>query len=284
MRKKAGKPQQKKRAAQKSSAARASNKKIGTQNPKQAPGQAISVAAKATENFILKPIEGKKQLLHASITTAPAQGLHGRFLGDEWQTTRIDIFPQSNPDITGEITDLSMLKENSFDAIWLPRILDFYPWHAVVPALEQCLRVLKPDGYLFLATLDLERIGEKISNHGIERSLYQENGQDVCVIDLLFGHHTPVSEGRPVALPRTGFNSNTIAHKLQKAGFLNIRVKREEYLLWAAAHKAGKNNTGNTKPDIVGDDVNKMMQERDDLEKEPEIWRGWPPVYSDNNK
>ncbi|MGZ8317123.1 MAG: hypothetical protein ACXW3B_18395, partial [Telluria sp.] len=99
--------------------------------PAKASNAAAAVPARAQKTVVPakagthteqpKPMHAPKpprHLLHVGCGPIRSDRLPVCFRSDAWQEIRLDIDPRVQPDIVGTITDLSMIPDNSVDAIW----------------------------------------------------------------------------------------------------------------------------------------------------------------------
>jgi predicted SAM-dependent methyltransferase len=70
------------------------------------------------------------------------------FASDTWQELRLDIDPAVKPDIVGTMLDMSAVASESVDALFSSHNIEHLYPHEVSMALQEFLRVLKPDGFL----------------------------------------------------------------------------------------------------------------------------------------
>src|SRR3974377_1807507 len=79
--------------------------------------EAISPPEAQTESF--------KRVLNAGSGSYAARSLHPVFVQEAWKEIRLDIDPQSKPDVVASITDMkSAFSPQSFDAIWSSNTLE----------------------------------------------------------------------------------------------------------------------------------------------------------------
>jgi SAM-dependent methyltransferase len=111
-----------------------------------------------------------KRVLNAGSGSYAARKLHPVFAPEAWEEIRIDIDPQSKPDIVASITDMrSSVALQSFDAIWSSHTLEHLYAHEVPLALAEFKRVLKPDGFALINSPDLESVASLILEGGLDK-------------------------------------------------------------------------------------------------------------------
>src|ERR1700693_3835440 len=103
----------------------------------------------------IKQTESPKRVLNAGSGPYSARKLHPVFAREAWQEIRIDIDPQSKPDLVASITDMrSSVAPQSFDAIWSSHTLEHLYAYEVPSALAEFKRILKPDGFALITSPD----------------------------------------------------------------------------------------------------------------------------------
>ena len=83
-----------------------------------------------------------KQFLHVGCGPQNKTSIKG-FNQSDWSEVRFDIDPQVNPDIEGTLTDMTLVKTGSMDALFSSHNIEHVYPHEVPMALKEFLRVLK---------------------------------------------------------------------------------------------------------------------------------------------
>ena len=161
----------------------------------------------------------------------------------QWFELRFDIDASVEPDIVGDLTDLSMLPEGAVQAIYSSHNIEHLDPHKVVGALTGFHRVLSWGGELVIATPDLQTIAATMVSGKIDTALYQSPAGPVAPIDILYGMRPSLARGNHFMAHRTGFSASTLAEKLKEAGFSNITITRDRFDLEARARKMQANHT-----------------------------------------
>src|SRR5581483_4385380 len=113
---------------------------------------------KRRNNAILSEI--MKRVLH--IGPGKSGVLPHTFSPLEWEEVRFDLDRITEPHIVGNITDMGMIENETFDAVFSSHTIEhLYPLE-VKKALEECLRVLRSDGFLLIVCPDLEAVAAEI--------------------------------------------------------------------------------------------------------------------------
>lgn len=188
--------------------------------------------------------KGRKVVLNVGCGTYRPDRLDPRFRDDnEWFELRLDMDPEAEPDIVGDLTDLHMLPDGAVAAVHAAHNLEHLDAHQVVPALKGFFRVLSWSGELVLHTPDLQTIAAFVAQGKLEEPLYTAPGGEVTPLDVIYGMRSSIENGSALMAHRTGFTHATLAAKLKEAGFSNILIVRDRFDLMAVARKLPPNHT-----------------------------------------
>ncbi len=179
----------------------------------------------------------RKKVLHVGCGSYSLSGLHETFRTDEWQEIRLDIDPNVKPDIISSITDMSSVSSQSFDAIWSSHNIEHIYHHEVAIALAEFYRVLKPGGFVLITLPDIQKVAEYVAQGNLEQPLYTSPSGPISALDILYGFGADIAKGKYYMAHRTGFTQQSLALKIQEAGFHPVEVRSEELNLWATAYK-----------------------------------------------
>jgi SAM-dependent methyltransferase len=178
--------------------------------------------------------QSRKRVLNAGSGSSNARALHPVFAPEAWEEIRIDIDPESKPDIVASITDLrSSCATQSFDAIWASHILEHLYAYEVASAFAEFKRTLKPDGFALITLPDLETIASLILDHGLDHVAYTSPAGPITPFDMLFGHSGSIAHGHIYMAHKTGFTCASLGQHFVDAGFPIAVVKRHGFDLWA---------------------------------------------------
>ena len=180
---------------------------------------------------VQKPL---KRVLNAGSGSSAARGLHPFFARDVWQEIRVDVDPESKPDLVASITNLrSSCPPQSFDAIWSSHSLEHLYAHEVPLALSEFRYVLKADGFALVTLPDLEAVAALILDRGLDHVAYTSPAGPITPLDMLFGHSGLIAEDHVFMAHKTGFTCASLGQQLIDAGFPVAVVKRDGLNLWA---------------------------------------------------
>jgi SAM-dependent methyltransferase len=175
------------------------------------------------------------QLLHVGCGTASPAKLHPTFHDGTWQEVRLDIDPAVNPDVVASITDMNVVEDASYDAVFSSHNLEHLYPHEVPLALREFRRVLKPDGFALITLPDLQSVAQQIAEGRLDDPAYVSPMGPVAPLDILYGFRPSLACGNLFMAHRTGFTGKTLGDALLAAGFAGTLVQRHpsSLTLWA---------------------------------------------------
>lgn len=177
-----------------------------------------------------------KCFLHVGSGPKNPNKIPGPFQGQEWQEVRLDINPDVQPDIVGDIRDMLEVDSKSYDAVYSSHNLEHMYPHEVPLALVEFLRVLKPGGHALITCPDIQLIAAYIANGKLLEPVYTSPAGPISPLDILYGHRPSLERGNLFMAHHTGFTAQTLAEAMSEAGFQQIRVQRRGkpyFDLWA---------------------------------------------------
>ncbi|MBW4495247.1 MAG: tetratricopeptide repeat protein [Oscillatoria princeps RMCB-10] len=179
----------------------------------------------------------QKTVLHVGCGPYRRDSLHKTFRTEEWLEVRLDIDPSVKPDIIGTITDMSGVASEFADALYSSHNIEHVFNHEVPVALAEFYRVLKPGGFALITLPDIQKVAEYVAEGNLEDTLYVSPAGPIAAIDILYGLGEAIARGNHYMAHRTGFTAQSLAKKMQEAGFRDIEVRRENLDLWATGYK-----------------------------------------------
>jgi predicted SAM-dependent methyltransferase len=142
------------------------------------------------------------------------------FDNDNWKEIRFDIDKNVNPDIEGTLTDMSLVKTGSVDAVYSSHNIEHIYPHEVPVALKEFHRVLNDDGIVFIRCPDLQTVCESVVNDKLLAPLYEApNGEPISPIDILFGNRQEIAGGNEYMTKKCGFTYSVLDRMFSEAGF-----------------------------------------------------------------
>lgn len=181
----------------------------------------------------------RRRVLNVGAGPADAGKIHPGFAPRGWIETRLDIDPDTRPDLVGSVTALhGLVPDGSFDAVWCSHVIEHLPDHEVVTALGECCRILKPDGFAVVTTPDLAAVVRHLLAEGPDAVAYRSPAGPITALDMLFGHRASIRAGHGYMAHRTGFTVDRLGRLAAEAGFTEARVAAgRAYDLWAVLTK-----------------------------------------------
>ncbi|MDC3315571.1 methyltransferase domain-containing protein [Candidatus Thioglobus sp.] len=159
-----------------------------------------------------------KTFLHVGCGTLDKSFCLG-FEGDEWKEIRLDIDKEVSPDIVGTLTDMSLVKTGSIDAIYSSHNIEHIFPHEIPIALKEFYRVLKDDGIVVITCPDIQSVGEALSQDKLLEPLYDSPMGPVTPFDILYGHRETTVDGNIFMAHKSGFTYSTLDRVFFEAGF-----------------------------------------------------------------
>ena len=93
------------------------------------------------------------------------------FNTDTWKEVRLDINEDVEPDILASMTNLDIIDDNSYDAIYSAHNIEHVFPHEVDDVFNGFKRVLKDDGFLVLTCPDIKKVCKLIGEGNITQKL-----------------------------------------------------------------------------------------------------------------
>jgi ubiquinone/menaquinone biosynthesis C-methylase UbiE len=142
--------------------------------------------------------------------------------------------------MVGSMTDMTSVKSETVDAVLSAcNIEQLYPYEVPI-ALAEFLRVLKPDGFVFISCPDLQSVAALITEDKLVEPAYISPTGRISPLDVLYGHRWSMRKGNLYKAQKCSFTQRVLANRLQSAGFIKAATKRRSgsFLdLWAVASK-----------------------------------------------
>ena len=160
-----------------------------------------------------------KTFLHVGCGPQKKSQIKG-FNNDSWKEIRFDIDINVNPDIVGTLTDMSLVKTGSMDAVYSSHNIEHIFPHEVPIALKEFYRVLKDDGIVVITCPDLQSICEAVVNDKLLEPVYEtDEGLPISPIDILFGWRIPIAQGNEYMAHKGGFTYSALNASFFEVGF-----------------------------------------------------------------
>ena len=160
------------------------------------------------------------------------------FNSDNWKEVTFDIDPDCSPDIIGSMTDLSMIEDNAYDAVYSSHNIEHLFIHEAFTAAKEFFRVIKKSGYIMIVCPDLISTCEAILEKGPMEPLYYLTNTEtgklderlfVAGIDILYGWRLPIQNGNHYMAHKSAYSEKTLTQLFLQAGFKKVvSVSRKE--------------------------------------------------------
>ena len=167
------------------------------------------------------------------------------FESDDWNEIRLDIDESVNPDIVGSLTDMSLVENESVDAIYSSHNIEHIFTHEVPIALNEFYRVLNDEGFVVITCPDIQSVGDAISQDKLYEPIYDSTMGPVTPFDILYGHRDTTIDGNVFMIHKGGFTYSTLDKVFYEAGF-EVRVggrRPEAFDLFLVAFKTDKSES-----------------------------------------
>lgn len=185
-------------------------------------------------------------LLHIGCGPKRKNQTTAAFNTPDWHEIRLDIDPSVQPDVIGTMTDLSAVASESVDAIFSSHNIEHLYPHEVPLALEEFLRVLKPDGFFVVTCPDLKSVCALVAQDKLTDAAYTSPAGPIAPIDILYGHRPQMARGNLYMAHRSGFTQKVLDGTLRACGFRSVaslaRGKAPYFDLWAVASKSPRSD------------------------------------------
>jgi predicted SAM-dependent methyltransferase len=159
-----------------------------------------------------------------------------------WTEIRLDIDPSVSPDVTGTMTDMSAVASESVDAIFSSHNIEHLYPHEVPVALQEFLRVLRPEGFAVITCPDLQSVCALVADDKLTDAAYTSPAGPISPLDILYGHRPQMAEGNLYMAHRCGFTQKVLDGTLRSCGFQTVasmaRGRTPFFDLWAVASKS----------------------------------------------
>ncbi|WP_147819393.1 class I SAM-dependent methyltransferase [Salidesulfovibrio onnuriiensis] len=182
----------------------------------------------------------EKTVLHVGCGVKRDDKLPEQYRTPEWREVRLDINPNAEPDIVGDIRDLRMIEDASVDAVFSSHNLEHLYYHEAETALREFFRVVRAGGHVLIACPDLQQVARLIAEDRLMDPVFTPPAGPVAPIDMLYGYRPGLARGNHFMAHKTGFTPSSLRKLLEDTGFEDIRIVTQPEPLMdmaALAHK-----------------------------------------------
>lgn len=142
-----------------------------------------------------------------------------RHYGD-FRPVTLDIDPDTRPDIVGDVRDLSMIPEESYDAVYMAHLLEHFEAHEVEIVVNQVARILKRDGFVEVRVPHVQAVFDAMADGlDLEDTLYESAMGPIRPLDVIYGHAPSLAAGKRFMAHRTAFTPASLDRALRRPGF-----------------------------------------------------------------
>tara|TARA_B100000530_G_scaffold328228_1_gene268805 strand:+ start:321 stop:932 length:612 start_codon:yes stop_codon:yes gene_type:complete len=180
-----------------------------------------------------------KQFLHLGCGHLRKDRSTPEFRTDKWDEVRVDIDSNVDPDIEATMTDLSVIEDKSYDAIYSSHNIEHLYAHEVELALNEMSRVLKDDGFLIITCPDLKSVAAQVAEGRLVETLYESGKGPISALDILYGLRSDIRDGNYHMAHKVGFTAQVLYSSLLTFGFKRAVIAEHPatYVLWGIATK-----------------------------------------------
>ena len=158
----------------------------------------------------------------------------------KWQEIRYDIDSSVEPEIIGSMQDMSVVQNESVDAIFSSHNIEHLYFHEIPIALSEFYRVITKEGYVVITCPDLQSVCSLVAEDKMEEVAYMSPAGPIAPVDMLFGYRAAIQNGNIYMAHNTGFTQKTLIKSFENIGFTRtISIKRPSpyFDIWMVAFK-----------------------------------------------
>lgn len=137
------------------------------------------------------------------------------------QETRLDIDPQHNPDIVGDMRDVQSYVTDKFDVVFSNHAIEHLYPHEVIDALQGFRKVLNDGGIVIVIVPNLKGI------QPTEDVVYESTSGPITGLDMYYGLGRVLKE-MPYMAHHTGFVKESMEKALMESGYKKAEVREDD--------------------------------------------------------
>ena len=168
-----------------------------------------------------------KNILHVGCGGQDIRSMPSYFQDGAWSEIRFDIDPNANPDIQGELQDLSLIEDACIDVVYSSHNIEHVSAFEVSMVLKGFRRVLKDDGFALILCPDIQSVAQAMLAGHLEEPLYHSSAGPINALDIVYGHQKAIQQGQVYMAHKTAFTAETLAKHLLNSGFSQVCVVRD---------------------------------------------------------
>jgi ubiquinone/menaquinone biosynthesis C-methylase UbiE len=184
---------------------------------------------------------------------------------------RIDIDPNTRPNLVLDLRELCTLEEKQFDVVWMNHVLEHFNEEDVNCILQGSRHVLKENAALFLAVPDiLEAIQIVLREKGsLSYVLFEtKDGTEINTIDMIYGSQKKIQDGNLWYEHKMAFDPKNIKYRLYASGFDDVIFLPSKFEIVVLAIKGEKT-------EWVEWFLKKGWVEEQKIREVNEVWKQW---------
>lgn len=157
----------------------------------------------------------------------------------DWKEVRLDVDPATEPDVLGNLLDMSAVADASIDAIYTSHTIEHLYPNEIPVALREFRRVLRPDGFVIIICPDLQAAAQMIAEDKLMTVAYDSPGGAVTPFDMVYSHRRYTGRNNPYMAHHCGFTLTVLLATLKANGFPISAGQRRlaSFDLWVLASK-----------------------------------------------
>jgi predicted SAM-dependent methyltransferase len=184
----------------------------------------------------VQQLSGQRCVLNVGSGPRSIVNIHPCFRSENWREVRVDVDPRVKPDIVASATNLSQLGNGSIDAIWSSHQVEHLERFEIKACFDEFRRVLKPDGFVLIATPDITQIAELILKGRLNDTVYTSPSGPITPLDMIFGHGVSIALGNRFMAHKTAHTEESLGDALLASDFAEVRTfKGTGYDIWCLA-------------------------------------------------
>ena len=181
--------------------------------------------------------QGKNIVLHVGCGAWRPDALPDLFDQPQWEELRLDIDHRVKPDLVSSILDLSILKDDSVNAVYSSHNLEHIYNFEVPITLAEFKRVLKPGGLILLIVPDIQLAADWVAKEKLESPpMYNSPAGGVPALWMFYGMGTSIAN-IPYMAHKTGFTATSLRAKITEVGFNKVETIRDNFNIIAYGYK-----------------------------------------------
>ena len=149
----------------------------------------------------------------------------------KYKEYRFDIDKKYDPDICGDITDLSNVPDKTFDVVFTSHTVEHIDFYKVIPTIKQFLRVIKDDGFVRIVVPNLQSLGEKLIEGSLLETLYESDAGPINCLDIIYGHSASILRNGDFMRHKTGFTKKSFSDLLTDQKITNFTIEDNQFNL-----------------------------------------------------